>query len=158
MPINFEKHAAKGNEILKEIEDELLVVPEDKAKAGRVMKAVLHALRNRLPVSESMQLLAQLPMALKGIYVDGWRLSETPKKIKHVQDFLDEVANEGGRAATNDFPDYKTTFKSVISVFSVLKKHVTEGEISDLKAVLPVELKVLLEDPELVEENLSTND
>jgi len=52
---------------------------------------VFHALRNWLSHEESFQLLAQLPMALKGVYVDGWKFDKAFNRLSHINDFLDEV-------------------------------------------------------------------
>ncbi len=51
--MNFEKYAEKGNRFIKDLAREL-GCPDDKKKAGRVLKAVLKALRNRLSHEESM--------------------------------------------------------------------------------------------------------
>ena len=52
---------------------------------------MFHALRNWLSHEESFQLLAQLPMALKGVYVDGWKFDKAFNRLSHINDFLDEV-------------------------------------------------------------------
>ena len=59
----------KGNEFVRLIAEEL-EVPRD--KVGRIIYAVFHALRNRLSHAESFHLIAQLPMVLKSVYLDGW--------------------------------------------------------------------------------------
>ncbi len=56
MPLDFEKYAVKGNEFVRLVAEELLM---SKDKTGRIIRAVLHALRNRLSHKESFQLLAQ---------------------------------------------------------------------------------------------------
>jgi uncharacterized protein (DUF2267 family) len=88
MATDFDKYAAKGNEFLHMLADDLQV-PTDKAL--RILRAVLHANRNHLDHGESLQLLSQLPMALKSVYVDQWHLSPGFKRIHHVKQFLDEI-------------------------------------------------------------------
>lgn len=66
MSLDFEKNARKGNEFVRRLAEEL-GAPLD--KAGRIIGAVFHALRNRLSHEESFQLLAQLPVSLKSVYV-----------------------------------------------------------------------------------------
>ncbi len=142
--MNFEKYAEKGNLFLKELAQEL-GCPEDKKKAGRILKAVLKALRNRLSHEESMHLLAQLPMCIKAIYVDGWKLSQTPEKIKNVSEFVQEVMKYDRPRAQQDFKDEEEAVKAIKAVFRVIKNHISDGEAQDVKAELPKQLKELWE-------------
>ena len=36
------------------------------------LRATLHALRDRLPIEETAELAAQLPMLVRGFYYEGW--------------------------------------------------------------------------------------
>jgi uncharacterized protein (DUF2267 family) len=47
------------------------------------MRAVLHALRDRLPPDEAVELSAQMPLIIKGVYFDGWDPSATPRQGPH---------------------------------------------------------------------------
>ena len=142
---HFEKYAATGYEFLGKVAKRL-GNPEDKDKAFRVTKAVLHALRNRLYPTEFVQLLAQLPMCIKAIAVDGWDFHEKPEKIKHVDEFIEEVMKEDQRLAHNDFPTKEEALKAIKAVFGAIKEYVSEGEIKDVEAELPQELKKLMEE------------
>ena len=88
--MNFDTYAEKGKLILKELALEL-GMPEDTARAGRIFRAVLHTLRSLLPLEENLQLTAQLLMALKGVYLDGWKYTARPKRIKQLADLSNEV-------------------------------------------------------------------
>lgn len=138
MSLDFEKYAAKGNEFVKLVSEDL-EVPRD--KAGRIIRALLHALRNRLSHEESFQLLAQLPMALKGVYVDGWKFAYDFDRIHHVDDFLDEVRKEDGGLAGYDFGNNLKAKAAVASVFKAMNYFVSEGEMNDIMGVMPLELK-----------------
>jgi len=138
MSLDFEKYAAKGNEFVHRLAEELDVPKE---KAGRIIRAVLHALRNRLSHEESFQLLAQLPMALKGVYADGWRFDKDFNRIHHVNDFLDEVRKEDGGLAGYDFGNNSKAQIAVACVFKALDYLVSEGEMNDIMDVMPAELK-----------------
>ena len=46
---------------------------ENKARAYRLLKAVLHALRDWLRIDESAHFAAQLPELLRGVYYEQWR-------------------------------------------------------------------------------------
>ncbi|HET9056738.1 MAG TPA: DUF2267 domain-containing protein [Chitinophagaceae bacterium] len=143
MSLNFEKYAAKGNEFVNLVA-ESLNVPRD--KAGRIVRAVLHALRNRLSHEESFQLLAQLPMALKGVYVDGWIFDKDFNRIHHLSDFIDEVRKEDGGLAGYDFGNDDKARYAVAAVFKGLNFFVSEGEMDDLINVMPQELKKFIKE------------
>lgn len=143
MSLDFEKYAAKGNEFVHLIAEELEVTRD---KAGRIIRAVLHALRNRLSHEESFQLLAQLPMSLKGVYVDGWRFDKDFNRISHVNDFLDEVRKEDGGQAGYDFGNNSKARVAVASVFKALNYFVSEGEMNDIIGVMPSELKQFIKE------------
>lgn len=138
MSLNFEKYAAKGNEFVHLVKEELNV-PAD--KAGRIIRAVFHALRNRLTHEESFQLMAQLPMALKGVYVDGWKFTKGYNRISHLEDFLNEVRQEDAGIAGYDFGNDLKAKVAVAVVFKTLNCFVSEGEMNDIMAVLPEEIK-----------------
>ena len=63
----------------------------DKARSYRLLKAVLHALRDLLKVNEAVDLGAQLPGLLRGAYYEQWRPATTPVKKRSVEDFLARV-------------------------------------------------------------------
>ncbi len=44
----------------------------DEAAAYSVLRAVLHQLRDRLTPEEAVDLAAQLPLIVRGIYFEGW--------------------------------------------------------------------------------------
>jgi len=138
MSPDFEKFAAKGNEFIKLVADDL-EVPRD--KAGRIVRAVLHALRNRISHEESLQLLAQLPMAIKAVYVDRWTFKKEFRRIGTLAEFLDEVRQEDDRTAGYDFGNDARARQAVSAVFRALHYFVSEGELDDLADTLPAELK-----------------
>jgi len=142
---HFEKYAAHGYEFLKKVAEKL-GEPENKDKAFRVTKSVLHALRNRLYPGEFVQLLAQLPMCIKAVAVDGWHFQEKPEKIRHLDDFIEEVMREDQRLAHQDFPNKEEALKAIKAVFGTIKEYVSEGEVKDVEAELPESIRKLMEE------------
>jgi uncharacterized protein (DUF2267 family) len=138
MATDFDRYAAKGNEFVNLLADDLQV-PRDKAM--RILRAVLHATRNHIPVQESLQLLAQLPMALRGVYVDQWSLRKHTPRIHHLKQFLDEVRSCDKGLANYDFGNDESAARAVKAVYRALNYHVTDGEFEDLAASLPMKLR-----------------
>ena len=143
MSLDFEKTAVEGNEFVRLVAEELEVSLD---KAGRIIRALIHALRSRLSYKESFQLLAELPVWLTVVYVAGWRFDKNFNRISHVNDFLDEVTQEDGGLAAYDFGKNSKAGVAVASVFKALKYFVSEEEINDIFNVMPTELKQFIKE------------
>ena len=110
---------------------------EDRQRAYLALRATLHALRDRLTVEEVAQLGAQLPMLIRGFYYEGWDPTGKPLRVRHREQFLERILQEFRR---DDDIDPEEVARAV---FMVLEKRVTEGEIEDVKYVLPAEIRDL---------------
>jgi uncharacterized protein (DUF2267 family) len=110
---------------------------DDRHRAYLAMRATLHALRDRLTVEETAQLGAQLPMLIRGFYYEGWDPTGKPVRARHREQFLSGI--------TRYFPQGSDLEPEEVArgVFLVLAIHVTEGEIEDVKHVLPAEIRDL---------------
>ena len=154
MSFNFDKYIETANRIVNETAHGL-GDDRDTDKAYKILKTVFHALRNILTVEESMELISQLPMVMKAVYVDGWKIHRKRRRVTHMGDFLDEVYAEVNGAVyygapgneLRDFRDEEFIERAVISVFSALRKNIPGGEIEEIKSVLPKELKILCDEP-----------
>lgn len=144
MALNFNQYATEGNTFLKEYTKEMNL-GEDRDKAGRILTAILHALRDIIPPEESLQFIAQLPMFLKAVYVNGWRIKKDKPKVKHFAQFLDLVREHDGPSAVNDF-EYsdEVAERYVDTTFIYLRKYVSLGEMQDLRDGLPKDLKSMI--------------
>lgn len=141
MPLNFNKHAQKGNEFLNELSEEL---GDNKAEAGKVLRAVFKTLRDYLTLAENFQLLAQLPMALKALYVDGWMPTHKKETGRKKIDFIEDVLAYEDKNRWPRMEDVEKANKAVHVVFKTMKKYISKGEFEDMEAVLPYQLKELL--------------
>jgi uncharacterized protein (DUF2267 family) len=75
---------------------------------------------------------------IRGIYFEGWNPSSTPVKYRGFTDFLDRV---GAEAAL----DGETAASYAVSAAAgVLRRHVSAGEINDVRAQLPEDLLPIL--------------
>ena len=120
------------NEVAEELET------DDRQAAYRVLRAFLHAVRDRLTVDEAAQLAAQLPDLIRGIYYENWVPAHTPAKYRDVDEFLRRVADEALLAGETE------ASYACAAAARVLKRHVSEGELKDVLAVLPKELRGLV--------------
>lgn len=88
-PAVFGQTLQKTRAWLKELSEELGW--QDEHKVYIALRAVLHALRDRLTVEEAAQLGAQLPMLIRGFYYDGWHPAGKPVKERHQEALLAHV-------------------------------------------------------------------
>ena len=114
---------------------------EQPHKAYLALRTVLHALRDRLTIEEAVQLGAQLPMLVRGFYYEGWTLKGKPRKERHKEDFLAHIKD----VFKNDFTSRPESIAR--AVFKVLARHASEGEIDDVKNLLPKALHELWPEP-----------
>jgi len=138
MALGFEKVAADGNAFIAEIA--VALETTDQEKAGRILRSVLRALRNRLTVEESFEFIDQLPLAVKAVYVEGWKVKLNPSKLKHIEDFRKEVYNEDELSAANDFDHDGAVNEAVKAVFQVLSKYIDAAQIDNVMDAIPAAL------------------
>lgn len=108
--------------------------PCDRHQAYTAMRAVLHALRDRLPAQAVMGLSEQLPMLVRGFFLAGWRPTAGPSDIRTPEAFADEVAADLPPA----FP--RAADEVVRAVLSVVAERVDPGEVAKIVAHLPLPL------------------
>lgn len=129
----FDRTVQKSLQWLDEIGDELEV---DRHDAYRVLRAVLHALRDRLTAVEACELAAQLPMLLRGLYFEGWTPLDKPMRIRRMDELVDVVRDElppGASAAG--------AREAVDAVMRALDRHISRGELEDVRHCLPKVLR-----------------
>jgi uncharacterized protein (DUF2267 family) len=141
MEHHFEGYVQEGNRFLKKLAEEL-GSPGDQGHAFRVLQAVFHAIRDRITPQESLHLISELPMAIKALYVNSWKIHDKPKKYETKAEFLDVVCNS---ILTAEIDFGSSAEKEVRAVFRVLKSYVSEGEMNHVKGQLTAEIAELLE-------------
>lgn len=143
--MKFEKFAGEANKFLNQVAAELNRPPMGEDHAYRITRTVFHAVREILTPEESTHLIAQLPMLLKAVYVDGWKIG--PKeRIRSVPEFLTCLRSLADRPEV-DFGNDQQAIFTVQVVLDVLQQHITVGEAADIIAQFPNELKELWQAP-----------
>ncbi|AKA34245.1 DUF2267 domain-containing protein [Flagellimonas lutaonensis] len=144
MALNFNQYATEGNTFLKDYAKQL-GFGNDTEKAGRIFVSIMHALREIIPVEESLQFIAQLPMFLKAAYVNGWTIKKKKPKIKRMDEFVELVKEMDGVAAINDYGYENDLAEKYIDLtFIYLRKYVSLGEMEDIRGSLPKDLKSMI--------------
>lgn len=129
----FDTTVQQTNEWLKEVEVQL--PPCDRQQAYAAMRAVLHVLRDRLPVDGVMGLSSQLTLLLRGVFLEGWRPGQGPSDIRSRADFVRAVDEH----LPESFP--READAAVTAVFAVLTARLDPGEVNKLTHYLPAPLR-----------------
>lgn len=144
MALNFNQYASEGNAFLKNYTKEMNL-GDNTEKGGRILSSILHALRDIIPIEESLQLIAQFPMFLKAVYVNGWTIKKERPKIKKMADFIDLVRKHDGVSAISDFEYSDEVAEQYIdTTFILLRKYISLGEMEDIRDGLPKDLKSMI--------------
>ena len=142
MALNFNQFAAEGNEFLKDYAKQLNL-GTDTNMAGRILSSILHAFREVISIEESLQLISQFPMFLKAVYVNGWTAHKV-KKIKTMTEFIDLIRKYNGLTSIHDFGSDELAENYINTTFILLRRYISLGEMEDLRAELPKELKSMV--------------
>lgn len=103
---------------------------KDEDAAYLALRAGLHALRDRLTVEEAVHLSAQLPMMIRGLYFEGWHPGKKRSGQRSRESFLQAIERE--------MPRSELDAGSVArAVFRVLDKHVSHGQLENVRHSLP---------------------
>lgn len=144
MVLNLDKQAQEANTFINKLAADL-GHPNEVERTGIILRAILHTLRDRITISESFDLMAQLPMFLKAIYVDQWKYSDQPKTYKSIEDFKNEVKRQQEMYGEQEF-NWKISTQDIIqTVFKQLKEnYLSDGEMGHILSQLPGEIEELV--------------
>lgn len=142
MALNFNKFAGEANVFLKDYCKQMNL-GSDTDKAGRILSAILHALRDVITTEESLQLISQFPMFLKAVYVNGWSNHKT-RKIKTMTEFIDLVRKYNGLTSVHDLESDDVAENYIQTTFVLLRRYVSLGELEDIRTHLPKDLKSMV--------------
>ncbi len=134
---SFKTTEDKTNRLLREIEEAYGWPKERRNQSYAALRAVLHAVRDRLTVEETAQLGAQLPMLVRGIFYAEWDPSRVPLK-QNREEFLQQIREKFPYRIDGDIEQLERT------VLQALRRHITDGEWDDVKSLMPKDLVATL--------------
>jgi uncharacterized protein (DUF2267 family) len=132
---NFEKYC---NETASWVHDISLNMraPERPDWGLKALRAVLHTIRDRTTVQEVFHLSSQLPALVRGIYFEGYKPQDKPVKMS-ADEFLNTVKNRLGPGV--EVPPGE----AVRSVLTVLYERISDGELADIRGLMPKDIQKL---------------
>jgi len=106
-------------------------------RAYRLLRSVLHTLRDWLQPDEMADLAAQLPLLVRGVYFEGWSPTGASTAERSKADFIARID-----AAFTDDP-ISDTEAAIAAVFRLLDRHVSTGEIDQVRSSMRKSLRKL---------------
>ncbi len=131
---NFNHAAQQAQQWVGELADDLTW---NENRAYHLLRCVLHAVRDWLPQEEAIDLSAQLPALIRGIYFEGWKPLDTPVWNRTKEDFLNRIRDG---FADDLLADPET---AVAAVFRLLDRHISHGEIVQVRNSMKKSLREL---------------
>ena len=113
---------------------------EDEDRACLALRAGLHALRDRLTVEEAAHLAAQLPTTIRGLFFEGWHPGGRHPRTRTRESFLEAIERQMPRGRLD-------AGHVARAVFRVLDKHVTQGQLTNVRHSLPHSIAELWSPP-----------
>lgn len=132
----FDNTIQETNELLKEIEVSMGWT-DRREQSYSALRVVLQALRDRLPLVEAVNLAAQLPMLIRGLFYEGWNVSDVPIKMDK-EEFLDRIRENFVYSIDASISDM------VKIVLLVVMESIDLAEAEKIKAVLPKDVADLI--------------
>jgi uncharacterized protein (DUF2267 family) len=130
-----DRTVAKTDEWLREIADRGEL--PDAHRAYQVLRAVLHALRDRVEPNVAAHVAAQLPLLVRGVFYEGWDPAKTPERMS-LEAFLARVESEAGLKGTSEAEN------AARAVMTVCWDELGQGTMDHLMSVLPSDFAVIM--------------
>lgn len=113
---------------------------ETEPQAYAYLRAVLHAVRDRLTVEEAAHFASGLPMLVRGFYYEGWRPALAPNKDrKTVEDFLGAVKE----SLHAEFSRDSDVAGGVGAVLQLVTDRVDEGLVRHARNQMPKDMQAI---------------
>lgn len=142
--VDVEKYVHEVNEYINQLALDL-GHPQEQQRVLIIWRAVMHSIRDRINISESFDLMAALPLILRGIYTTGWKYTETPPySYKTIEEMKEQVKTLQSQYGEQEFNWSKSTDEIISIVLDSLERYFTEGQMEHIRSQFPEEIKSLV--------------
>ncbi|RNL87246.1 DUF2267 domain-containing protein [Sinomicrobium pectinilyticum] len=139
--LNFETFAREAQTYIDQLAQEL-GHPDEKKRVLKIWRAVMHTIRDRIHLGESFDIIAPLPMILKGIYVEGWKYKEKPPlTYTTLEEMKSSVKALQSHYGERSFPWKKSTEQIISDTLNSLQRYLPKEQLNHIKNQMPKEIK-----------------
>lgn len=117
---------------------------QEREQVARILRAAMHSIRDSIDLHENLHVIAQLPMALKALYVDRWEPMEKPHRPRTIEDFKELVKAYQRKYGEQNFNWHEGTDQIFQTVMKCLRTYISTGEAIHIMDQLPKEVKELI--------------
>ncbi len=143
--LSFEKFAQEAHAYINKLAEDL-GHPDESDRVLRIWRAVMHTVRDRIHMGESMQIIQSLPTILKGIYAERWQYREKPPlDYKTIEEMKNEVKKNQRFYGEEDFEWEKPTEQIIFVVLNSLKDFGGEERFDHIRQQMPLEIRNFLD-------------
>ncbi len=120
---------------------------EEPEEAVKALRTVFGVMRNRFTFEESLEFIELLPLCLKALYLDGWRISKNaPEPFYSLEDLMDEiiahaVESHWYRSSRNELR------RVLIAIFQMIGAYANSAEVKEEIRFLPEDMLYYLYTP-----------
>lgn len=123
--------------------DEIMAgIGPDRQTAWHLLTAVLHTLRDRLPLELAAHLGTQLPLLVRGAYYAEWHPTVQPARERALDEFLSRINERMHGTRPVNVRD------GARIVMQTLSRHVDAGQIAKVRQALPQPIRDVWPDGE----------
>jgi len=141
----MEKYVHDANEYISMLAEKL-GHPAEHRRVMIIWRAVMHTIRDRIQISESLDLISPLPMILKGMYTLGWKYHDTPPlDYETLEQMKVQVKAHQNQYGESDFNWSKGTDEIISITLDSLERYFTEGQMEHIRNQLPKEVQSVVQ-------------
>lgn len=112
-----------------------------KRSALRLLRITICHVRDHLLVNEVAHVSAQFPIMIRGFFFEGWMPEQTPIKERSAIEFVSFI--EGQMTGAEEYRGRD----DIKCVFDLLNNRLSRGEVEDIRATLPADIRDLWPTP-----------
>lgn len=119
--------------------------PNEQKRVFIIWRSVMHTIRDRIHISESLDLMSSLPMILKGMYTMGWKYHEKPPlNYETIEQMKTQIKAHQNQYGEEDFDWSLPTDEIAAITIDSLSRYLSEGQMEHIKGQLPEEVKAVM--------------
>lgn len=141
-PLDFNLFAQEANRFFKDLGENLNHPrEEDHGQVVRVLRSVLHVIRDHITIAQSLHLLSQLPMFLKAVYVEQWHYQDKPQRVKSLEEFKDKIKEKQRELGEVEFNWEEHTEEIMKRVLATMGQYLNAEVLDHVSDELPEEVQ-----------------